>query len=62
MFASGRLRHSSERARSFAADLSPLDESNSGEAVAAALRRFTSVELIANYIPKVSVLLAALPD
>lgn len=50
------------RARRIAADLPPLDEPESTEAVAAALRRFTSVELIANYIPKVSVLLAALPD
>ena len=50
------------RARHFAADLPAPDESDCGDAIALALRRFTSIELIANYIPKVSVLMAALPN
>lgn len=49
-------------ARHFAGDLPPLNEFERGGAVALALRRFTSIELIANYIPKVGVLMAALPD
>ena len=50
------------RAERFATDIAPLQRSENSEAVALALRQFTSIELIANYIPKVSVLMAALPD
>ncbi len=49
------------RARGFAADLPLLNDADWSDNVAAALRRFTSVELIANYIPKVSILIKALP-
>lgn len=50
------------RARRIAVDLPALNETPWNRNVALALRRFTSVELIANYIPKVSVLIKALPD
>lgn len=50
------------RARHFAADLPPLSDTHWSSDVASALRRFTSVELIANYIPKVSILIRALPE
>lgn len=50
------------RARHFAADLPPLNDAHWSSDVARALRRFTSVELIANYIPKVSILIRALPE
>lgn len=50
------------RARRFAAELPPLNDTHWSGPVALALRRFTSVELIANYIPKVSILIKALPD
>ncbi len=50
------------RARGFAADLPALHDAPWSGPVALALRRFTSVELIANYIPKVRVLIKALPD
>lgn len=48
------------RARGFAVDLAPPGDFAQREAVAAALRRFTSIEFIANYIPKVRVLMGAL--
>ncbi len=50
------------RAQRFAVALPPLHDARWSRDVATALRRFTSVELIANYIPKVRVLEAALPD
>lgn len=50
------------RARRFTVDMPALHDAPWSGPVALALRRFTSVELIANYIPKVSVLIKALPD
>lgn len=50
------------RAGRIAGELPVLDDSPWRGAIADALRRFTSPELIANYIPKVSMLIRALPD